>query len=94
MRTGGPPGTWEILSSPCEKNREETGLPTPGPVAGRAQQATGAEHMSAPRYRRAKEDEVRRDGRQEVGAPHSTDEAGEPAYGDPVEGRGSRVTEP
>ena len=29
-------------------------------------------------YRQAKDNEARRDGRQEVGAPHSTDEAGEP----------------
>ena len=38
--------------------------------------------------------EVRRDGRQGVGVPHGTDEAGEPASGDPAEGRGDRITEP
>ena len=38
--------------------------------------------------------EARRDGQQGVGATHSTAEAGEPNHRDPVEGRGSRVTEP
>jgi hypothetical protein len=35
--------------------------------------------------------EVRRDGRQEVGASRSTDEAGELTRQDPVEGRGPRL---
>lgn len=35
---------------------------------------------------------AKRDGREGVGVPHSTCEAGEPAPGDPVEGRGYRVT--
>ena len=38
--------------------------------------------------------EARRDGRQGVGACHSTAEVGEPTHRDPVEGRASRVTEP
>ena len=38
--------------------------------------------------------EVRREGRQGVGALHSTKEAGEPAPGDPEEGRGRRGMEP
>lgn len=45
-----------------------------------------------------KDNEAKRDGRQEVGVPHCTSEAGEPAPGDPVEGRenreGHRVVEP
>ena len=38
--------------------------------------------------------EVKRDGRQEFTEAHSTREAGTPTPGDPVEGRGGRVTEP
>jgi hypothetical protein len=38
--------------------------------------------------------EVKRDGRREVGAPHCTCEAGERVPADPVEGRGCRVTGP
>src|ERR1041385_7800760 len=38
--------------------------------------------------------EGKRDGRQEVGALHGTDEAGEPNRRDPVEGRECRNTEP
>ena len=37
--------------------------------------------------------EARQDGRLEVGALHSTREAGEPTQRDPVEGRGCRITE-
>src|SRR3954463_10045347 len=37
--------------------------------------------------------EVRRDGRQEVGASYSTDEAGELTRQDPVEGRGRRIAD-
>jgi len=37
--------------------------------------------------------EVKRDGRQGVGVPHCTDEAGEPAPGNPVEGKGGRIKE-
>ena len=35
---------------------------------------------------------ARRDGRSEVGAAHTTDEAGEFTPGDPVEGRGGQAT--
>src|SRR5439155_26167242 len=45
------------------------------------------------RYRRARGTEAWREGRQGVGAPHSTEEAGEPTWRDPVEGRRRRITE-
>ncbi len=38
--------------------------------------------------------EAQREGRPEVGAAHSTEEAGEPAPRDPVEGRGGLSTAP
>ena len=42
----------------------------------------------------AEDNEGRGEGRQGFGASHSTVEAGEPAPGDPVEGRGCRIMEP
>jgi len=82
---------------PCRSREErtrsgETGLPNPWPVGGSAR-PHGSEQAGAERYRRARGTEARREGRQGVGAPRSTEEAGEPTWRDPVEGRGRRITE-
>jgi len=63
----------------------------PGPVAGVGPR--GSEHRRTGRYRQAKENEARREGRSEFGVLHSTVETGEPNRGDPVEGRGRWVKE-
>ena len=79
MGTGGSPGTWEALSFPRE--RPERGDRYTKPQAGgqQARGPTGANRQRAlGRYRRVKEDEARREGRQGVGALHSTEEVGEP----------------
>ena len=65
-----------------------SGIPTPRPttlrrVAGSEQDA----RVVSP----SEGNEVRREGRAGVGAPHSSDEAGEWALPDPVERRGCRV---
>src|SRR6516162_10996709 len=53
------------------------GSPTPGPPVTRAGPA-GAKHRRRSRYREANAKEATRDGDQGIGAPHTTDEAGEP----------------
>ena len=50
--------------------------------------------MSADVVSEGEGNEAQGEGQQGVGATHSTEEAGEPARGDPVEGRGRRATEP
>jgi hypothetical protein len=44
---------------------------------GCARPPAGANHERKERYRQTKDDEARRDGRQGVGTPRTTDEAGE-----------------
>ena len=66
----------------------DTGLPTPG--LGGALVRRGANATSATEVPPSEGNEVRRDEQQEVVAPHSTDEAGELAPRDPVEGRKNR----
>jgi len=93
MGTGGLPGTWETLPFP----RRNTGVgrpvrQTPGPWRA-AFGRHGSEEASAQRYRHARGTEAWREGRQGVGASHSTEEAGEPTWRDPVEGRGRRIME-
>lgn len=93
MGTGGSPGTWETLPSPVLNGRNgETGIKAPSlwQVAldghrseERAQGGTGSRGQP----------KARREGRQGVGASHSTEEAGEPTWRDPVEGRGRRITD-
>jgi len=93
MGTGGFLGTWETL--PFPQQQPDVGRlvhQTPGPWEA-ALGATGAKQASAGRYRHARGTEAWGEGRQGVGAPHRTDEAGEPTWRDPVEGRGRRITE-
>ena len=66
----------------------DTGLPTPG--LGGLLVRQGANLTSASEVSPSEGNEVRRDGQQEVVAPHSTDEAGELVPLDPVEGRQNR----
>ncbi len=79
---GGSPGTWEILSSPSL--RSGSGAPynkSPGPRRRRARHACGSEEDERAMVPPSEGNEARREGRQEVGALHSTDEAGEPTRG-------------
>ena len=82
------PGTWEILLLPRQQPDGDTGLSTPG--LGGALVRRGAKATSASEVSPSEGNEVRRDGQQEVVAPHSTDEAGELVPLDPVEGRQNR----
>lgn len=84
----GPPGTWEL---PFFPPLIRLGHPDTSPrPAGVALVPAGAktERVGGTAERR-KRGEVGR--RREVAAPHSTDEAGEHAPVDPVEGRGRSV---
>jgi hypothetical protein len=67
-----------------------TGIPTPRPTTPR--RVAGSE-QDARVVSPHEGDEVRREGRVGVGAPHSSDEAGEWALPDPVERRGHRVAD-
>jgi hypothetical protein len=78
----GFPGTWEVPSSPFEKAGRDTGLPRSWPAGG-APLPDGSEQGAHERYRHREGNEVGREGRRDVGVPHSTDEAGEPTEGTP-----------
>src|SRR5205807_3928837 len=72
------PGTCEALLSPrVEPARGAAGYTKPLACGGCARLPTGAKDERKERYRQAKDDEVRRNGQQGVGAPRSTCEAGE-----------------
>lgn len=88
----GSPGTWEVLSPPPGCTASGTPVNCPGPRLGAA--AAGSELQARRWYRLARETGAGRDGRQEVGAAHKTDDVGEAAPGDPAEGRGCRAMEP
>ena len=94
--TEGPPGTWEAPSSPIQQYRHERGAGYKLPqictpiLSGRCVAKIPDKGSVPP----SEGNEVRRDGRRGVGAAHSTADAGEPVPWDPVEGRGSRITEP
>ena len=75
--------------SPIDSWRGAATPKAPGPAAGVGR--SGSEDRRTDRYRQAKENEARRDGRADVGVLHSTAEAGELDHEDPVEGRESRV---
>ena len=66
--TGGPLGTWEILSSPPEMRSGEPNPKSPGP-GERVPGHRGSERRGTGRYRDAEGNEAERDGRQEVRAP-------------------------
>jgi hypothetical protein len=90
MVTRDPLGTWEALPSPPIRRTE---LPAyqlredPRPRdRGRRGRTTVAAVVSP-----SEGNEARREGRQGVGAPHSTGEPGEPSRTDPGEGRRRRL---
>ena len=82
MITRVPPGTWETLSSPSSLAAGDTAYQLPiDPrlrVRGRGGRTRDATMVSP-----SEGNEVRRNGRQGVAAPHSTVEAGEPSRGTP-----------
>lgn len=92
MGTRGSPGTWETLSFPQDTGAGRPVHQTPGPWEGSAW-PHGSEQAGARRYHETRGTEGSWEERQGVGAPHSTEEAGEPTWRDPVEGRGRRITE-
>src|SRR3954447_24004536 len=68
----GSPGTWEILPSPSTTTSAQAGRTQQAQARrpARSQGRGGSERVrTRRRYRQAKEDEARRDGRQEVAAP-------------------------
>ena len=67
-----------------------TGLPNPDEGGVPTDLVILDEHGTVPP---SEGNEVRRDGRQGVGASHSTVEAGEPDRRDPTEGRARRIIE-
>jgi hypothetical protein len=74
----GSPGTWESLSSPRGNRHEGQPVYTKSLAhGGSARPPTGAKYEREEWYCQAKDNEVRRDGRQAVGTPRTTDEAGE-----------------
>jgi len=83
----GSPGTWEFLSSPC-RQKLVRGYQSQKLQASSRRRACGNEHRRAAWYRQAKQNEARRNGRQEVGALHSTVEAGEQQPSEPCGGKG------
>jgi hypothetical protein len=85
MLTGGSPGTWEAYSSPPRHTQREQGYPenkTPG-LTGKRLALPGTKDQALWWYRRRRK-RSQRDGRRGVGAPNSTDEAGELAPEDPA----------
>ena len=89
----GCPGTWETLPSPSRCRPETPAYqlrvdPRPR-VPGRRGRTRDTTVVSP-----SEGNEARREGRQGVAAPHSSDEAGERALPDPVERRGCRVVDP
>ena len=65
----------------------DTGSSTPGPTLPHSC-SIGSEIRVPGRYRQTKDNEVRRNGRREVGAPRSTCEAGEQLSPGPCGGKG------
>lgn len=82
----GRPGTWEVLPSPsCVRvvaRGQDQAL-----RCGSAAEGANTEPTAVPP---SEGNEARRNGRQEVGAPRSTDEAGEPTRGTPWREGGAR----
>ncbi len=93
MITRIPLGTWETLPFPSSKAAGDTAyqlqIDPRLRVRGRGGRTTDATMVSP-----SEGNEVRRDGRQGVGALHSSREAGERALPDPVERRECRVAGP
>ncbi len=90
MITRDPLGTWETLSSPSSKaagaTADQLQVDPRACVRGRGGRTTDATMVSP-----SEGNEVRREGRQGVGASHSTGESGEPTRWDPEEGRRRRL---
>jgi hypothetical protein len=99
MLTGTPPGTWEARRLHDETpERGEAGTQYSRPEElwpGSSEGVATANTQNEPDLDGTvgRGNTARRDGRQGVGAFHSTDETGEVAPGDPVEGRECRVIE-
>lgn len=76
----GPPGTWEIRTSP---RRRGEGHPESKPMARRrrAPRRMGSKQGVQRGTAERRATEAKRDGRTEVGAAHSSDEPGEPTQG-------------
>ena len=89
MITRDPLGTWETLPFPSSKAAGDTAYQLQNDprlrVRDRGGRTTDATMVSP-----SEGNEVRRDGRQGVGASRSTDEPGELPRMDPGEGRGRR----
>ena len=85
------PGTWETLSSPRVETGPGVRINKPRGMGAPTDPATTrwAQRVVPP----SQGNEVRRDGRQGVGARRSTHEGGEPTQRDPLEERACRITE-
>ena len=90
MITRDPLGTWETLPFPSSTAAGDTAYQLQVDprlrVRGRGGRTTDATMVSP-----SEGNEVRREGRQGVGAFHSTGEPGEPSRRDPGEGRRRRL---
>ena len=93
MITRDPLGTWETLSSPSSKAAGDTAYQLQNDPRPRVPDR-GGHSRDAAMVSPSEGNEVRRDGRQGVGALRSSREAGERALPDPVERRGCRVAGP
>ena len=87
-RNLGPPSVSSKMNRGGEAGRTS---PRPVGAALRVYRERRAERRRVPP---SEGNEARRDGCSECGAAHSTDEAGEPAPGDPVEERGGQIMAP
>src|SRR5437764_2610240 len=74
----GSPGTWESLPSPRgDRHGDSRVNKAPGPPVAALGRRRERRTKRKERYRQAKDNEARRDGRQAVGTPRITEEAGE-----------------
>ncbi len=83
---GGPAISWRQDAA-----REVAEIHLQAPTRARLRE-TGSEQTGAVRYPSARETGAEGDGSQEIGVPHSTDEAGEPLPGEPGGGKGAPDT--
>ena len=88
----GFPGNLGGPDTSASKTGSGTRRTTPGDGAGALALRRSTRERRGGTARRATR--AQREGHQEVGVSHCTDEGGEPTPGDPVEGRGDRFTEP
>ena len=94
MRSGVPPGTGESLPSPRgDRQIGAAGLHEAPGLRWWRLAADGSEVQAQRAVLPSEGNEARRDGRQAVGTPRTTDEAGELTRRDPVEGRRRRIAD-